>query len=139
MYTRSAVLLGALALTVQACDVRPRNEVIIEEAIEDLVVEWSIDGEMGDALCDEFGISSWRVVVEGPESDDLDYPCGEWDSGPDFVAEQALPVGMYNIVIEAYDGDQLITQLALPNQRVSDRDSQSPDVISIDFPSADFY
>jgi hypothetical protein len=149
---RMVVIAAATLLVSQACVVEDSGEVIVVEGrnrggditiddLEDLYVDWTIDGSDSPALCDTFGVDLWVVDIRGPEDITIDVDCvrSDWSTGNELVADLGLLFGTYSVSVSAIDEieDLEVTQ-ASANIIIDDRDGTFENALSFDFAGSEF-
>jgi hypothetical protein len=140
---RLALLAALFLFATQACIVvDDDDDVIIDNGdvvlVEDLIVEWSIDGVENATLCDIYGVDIWEVDVVGLDSDvddALDVDCRTSTWGIAFE----LPLGTYDVRVGAYDElDDVLIVEETDTITLDDLDNIDPNESYVEFFGADF-
>lgn len=100
--------------------------------VQDVAVEWTIEGVESDAACSSYGIEFFTVDMVGPDRDSATIPCGDYW----YVDFLGLEEGTYDITVSAWGaGDALLGSLG--STLFIDGDLPPPVVITFDFLASD--
>ncbi|MBW2735061.1 MAG: hypothetical protein JRH20_21985 [Deltaproteobacteria bacterium] len=125
--------LGFVGLLFSGCVIEEGSEVGFSRA--DVEVRWTIEGVDSASLCSAYGIQTWIVELQGPESRTVVLDCVDnyWSSENDFLV---LDEGFYTVRITALD--PFDNELASVATTTDFYDLGYVDILSIDFLSRDF-
>lgn len=110
-------------------------DVYVGVSRADVEVRWTIDGVDSAALCSVYGIQTWILEVQGPESRDVVLSCSDhyWSSENDLLL---LDEGIYTVRITALDAyDNEIASVATVTEFF---DLGYVDVLNIELSYLDF-
>ncbi|MCB9558376.1 MAG: hypothetical protein H6707_19835 [Deltaproteobacteria bacterium] len=137
--TRWMGFLAAMTLLGSGClivDDEALDLIDGTRGMADLRVDWTIDGSQSSLLCGDYGVSYFRVVVDGYDRRESVVSCrgDQWSTLGEMYY---LVEGVYDITVIAYDIDD--SRLASASTSLRLRSGRALEHVVVDFSGASLY